>query len=117
MSHALVTIIAKIPPEKFDQARTFIEALGNPATEPVRLAFEAVANEPGDLAIHFSSLTVFPATAGGGHLVFEFSSGWRAARADSSARDASGSSRRACVCDGLRSGKQRARFSTGPRTR
>src|SRR5262245_30321832 len=73
MSHALVTIIAKIPPEKFDQARSFIEALGNPASQPVRLAFEAVANEPGALAIHFSSLTVFPATAGGGHLVFEFS--------------------------------------------
>lgn len=45
MSHALVTIIAKIPQEKSDQARTFVEALGNPASAPVRLAFEAIANE------------------------------------------------------------------------
>ena len=73
MSHALVTIIAKIPPEEFDQARASVEALGNPASEPVRLAFEAISREPGDLAVHFSSITVFPATAGGGHLVLEFS--------------------------------------------
>lgn len=73
MSHALVTIICPIPEEHVVEARRIIDALGNPASLAVGRAFEAVATEPGDLAIHFSSLTVFGATAGGGHLLFEFS--------------------------------------------
>jgi deferrochelatase/peroxidase EfeB len=73
VNHALVTIIAKVSAENFERARTLVEALGNPAAAPAREAFEAVAAEPGELAIHFSSLTVFPATGGGGHLLFEFS--------------------------------------------
>lgn len=73
MSHTLVTIICPIEQQNVDRARTLIEALGNPPTERVRSAFEAVATEPGDLAIHFASLTVCPATQGGGHLLFEFS--------------------------------------------
>jgi deferrochelatase/peroxidase EfeB len=73
VSHALVTIISHIAPDRVDAARVAVDALGNPASPEVHAAFEAVATEPGDIAIHFSSLTVFPASAGGGHLVFEFS--------------------------------------------
>jgi deferrochelatase/peroxidase EfeB len=73
VSHTLVTIICPVAQEHVDRARGLIEALGNPASERAHAAFEAVANEPGDLAIHFASLTVFPATGGGGHLLFEFS--------------------------------------------
>ena len=73
MSHALVTIISSIPEERVDAARRLVDALGNPASAPVQAAFEAVGAEAGDLGIHFSSATLFPATAGGGHLVFEFS--------------------------------------------
>jgi len=73
MSHTLVTIICPVAQANVERARDLIEALGNPAAQRVHAAFEAVASEPGDLAIHFSSLTVFPATAGGGHLLFEFS--------------------------------------------
>ncbi len=74
MSHALVTIICTIPQEHVVEARRIINALDNPASPAVKRAFERVAaEEPGDLAIHFSSLTVFPASAGGGHLLFEFS--------------------------------------------
>src|SRR5262249_48637546 len=62
-----------IPQEHVDTARALVEALGNPASPAVHAAFEAVGTEPGALGIHFSSLTVFPATGGGGHLVFEFS--------------------------------------------
>jgi deferrochelatase/peroxidase EfeB len=73
MSYTLVTIISPIAQDNVDRARAAIEALGNPASDAVRAAFEAAAAEPGDLAVHFASLTVFPATAGGGHLLFEFS--------------------------------------------
>ncbi len=73
LSHALVTIISHVPKERVDEARRLIEALGNPASPAVSQAFEAVAGRTGDLAIHFASLNVFPATSGGGHLVFEFS--------------------------------------------
>jgi deferrochelatase/peroxidase EfeB len=73
VSHTLVTIICPVAQDNVERARALIEALGNPAVERVHTAFEAVAHEPGDLAIHFASLTVFPATAGGGHLLFEFS--------------------------------------------
>ena len=67
MSETLVTIICPVAQDHVEAARGLIEALGNPAAEPVNAAFEAVAREPGDLAIHFASLTVFPATDGGGH--------------------------------------------------
>src|SRR6185503_18176313 len=73
VSHTLVTIICPVAQDNVDRARALIEALGNPAVERAHTAFEAVADEPGDLAIHFASLTVFPATDGGGHLLFEFS--------------------------------------------
>ncbi|HET9193185.1 MAG TPA: hypothetical protein VFO21_09910 [Vicinamibacterales bacterium] len=73
MSHTLVTIISKVSPEHFERARDAAESLGNPASMRVMAAFEAVAEEPGNLGVHFSSMTVFPATGGGGHLVFEFS--------------------------------------------
>jgi hypothetical protein len=73
VSHTLVTIICPVAQDNVERARDVIEALGNPAVEPVRIAFESVASEPGDLGIHFASLTVFPATDGGGHLLFEFS--------------------------------------------
>lgn len=73
VSHALVTIISTIPQERVDEARRLVEALGNPASGAVHAAFESLAAEPGELAVHFASITVFPATGGGGHLVFEFS--------------------------------------------
>ena len=73
MSHTLVTIICPLGQDHVERARDLIAALGNPAVEPVQLAFEAIADEPGDLAVHFASVTVFPATGGGGHLLFEFS--------------------------------------------
>jgi deferrochelatase/peroxidase EfeB len=73
VSHTLVTIICPVGQDHVEPARDLIEALGNPAGERVHTAFEAIADEPGDLAIHFASLTVFPATGGGGHLLFEFS--------------------------------------------
>jgi deferrochelatase/peroxidase EfeB len=73
VSHALVTIISKIPHERFATARTLAESLGNPASPQVHAALEAVGAGSDDIGIHFASLTVFPATAGGGHLVFEFS--------------------------------------------
>jgi deferrochelatase/peroxidase EfeB len=68
----LVTVICKVPPERFEAARDMAESFGNPASPAVRAAFEAVGATD-DLAIHFASITVFPATGGGGHLVFEFS--------------------------------------------
>jgi hypothetical protein len=73
VSHTLVTIICPVAQHNVERARDLVEGLGNPAVERVHAAFEAVADGPGDLAIHFASLTVFPATAGGGHLLFEFS--------------------------------------------
>jgi deferrochelatase/peroxidase EfeB len=73
LSHALVTIICTIPQEHVLEARAIIDALGNPASPAATHAFEAVAAEPDELAIHFASLTIFDATAGGGHLLFEFS--------------------------------------------
>jgi len=73
LSHTLVTIICRIPQKHVIDARGIVDALGNPASSAATRAFEAVAAEPGGLAIHFSSLTVFDATAGGGHLLFEFS--------------------------------------------
>jgi deferrochelatase/peroxidase EfeB len=73
VSHTLVTIICPVAQNNVERARELIEGLGNPAIERVHAAFEAVAGEGGDLAIHFASLTVFPATGGGGHLLFEFS--------------------------------------------
>ena len=73
MSHTLVTIICPVAQDHVERARGLIEVLGNPATEQVHAVFEAVAAEPDGLAIHFASLTVFPATGGGGHLLFEFS--------------------------------------------
>ena len=59
MSHTLVTIICPVAQDNVERARDVIAALGNPAVERVNIAFEAVANEPGDLAIHFASLSVF----------------------------------------------------------
>lgn len=73
MNHALVTVICRIPPERFGAARELAESLGNPALPALHAAFEAVGAASEDLAIHFASITVFPATGGGGHLVFEFS--------------------------------------------
>ncbi len=73
MSYTLVTIICPVAQSNVDRARALVEGLGNPVIERVQAAFEAVAGEPGDLAVHFASLTVFPATGGGGHLLFEFS--------------------------------------------
>jgi len=73
VNHTLVTIICPVAADDVERARGLIGALGNPAIEQTNAAFEAVANEPGDLAIHFASLTVFPASDGGGHLLFEFS--------------------------------------------
>jgi deferrochelatase/peroxidase EfeB len=73
VSHTLVTIICPVAQENVERARALIEGLGNPASDTVHAAFEAVASEGDDLAIHFASLTVFPATGGGGHLLFEFS--------------------------------------------
>ncbi|MEP6915880.1 MAG: hypothetical protein ABJC89_09540 [Acidobacteriota bacterium] len=73
MSHTFVTIICPVAQDNVERARDRIESLGNPVVERAFTAFEAVADEPGDLAVHFASLTVFPATGGGGHLLFEFS--------------------------------------------
>jgi deferrochelatase/peroxidase EfeB len=73
VSHTLVTIICPVSQPNVERARDLIEGLGNPAVERMHAAFEAVADGSDDLAIHFASLTVFPATAGGGHLLFEFS--------------------------------------------
>jgi hypothetical protein len=73
VSHTLVTIVSPVAQDQCERARDLVESLGNPAAEPVREAFEAIAAAPGDLAIHFASLTVFPASAGGGHLLLEFS--------------------------------------------
>jgi deferrochelatase/peroxidase EfeB len=73
VSHTLVTIICPVAPDHVERARDLIERLGNPASGAVRSAFEAVSNEAGQLGVHFASLTVFPASAGGGHLLFEFS--------------------------------------------
>jgi hypothetical protein len=73
VSFTLATIVCPVTPENFNRARDLIEGLGNPASEPVQAAFEAIADETRDLAIHFASLTVFPASAGGGHLLLEFS--------------------------------------------
>ena len=73
MNQTLVTIIANIPGAHVDEARRLVEALGNPARGPVHEALESLASEEGELAVHFASITVFPATRGGGHLIFEFS--------------------------------------------
>ena len=73
MSQSLVTIISKVLPENFERARDLAESLGNPASPSIVTAFEAIAQQPGGLEVHFSSINVFPASSGGGHLVFEFS--------------------------------------------
>jgi deferrochelatase/peroxidase EfeB len=73
VSHALLTIIAPVNPEHVEPARALIEALGNPATAEVAAAIEGLLADTRGLSIHFSSLNVFDASAGGGHLVFELS--------------------------------------------
>jgi hypothetical protein len=69
----MVTIIAPIKGENIAEARRRIEALGNPAVPAVAGEIEAVADAHPGAAIHFASLNVFDASAGGGHLVLEFS--------------------------------------------
>jgi deferrochelatase/peroxidase EfeB len=68
LSHALVTIIAAVPSKDIASLRTSIAALGNPAIARLAAALGGLN------VIHFASLNVFEASAGGrGHLVFEFS--------------------------------------------
>lgn len=74
MSTALVTIICPLADANIEKARAAIDALGNPATDSMRAQLKALREETnGRLAIHFASMTVLPATGGGGYLVFEFS--------------------------------------------
>ena len=73
MSHTLLTIAAPVQPEHVEPARALIEALCNPASAEVAAAIDGLLDDPRGLAIHFSSLNVFDASAGGGHLVFELS--------------------------------------------
>jgi hypothetical protein len=68
LSHALVTIIAAVPSKDIASLRTSIAALGNPAIARLAAALGGLN------VIHFASLNVFEASAGGrGHLVLEFS--------------------------------------------
>lgn len=80
MTHALVTIVAPLAPERIGPAVHLIDAMGNPAREDIRKALD-VTDADGD-GTHFASLHALPSfTAGRAHLVLEFSADGTPARA------------------------------------
>ena len=73
MTHALVTVCARIASERIGAARSGITAMGNPARPEIANALDRL---DGDDGIHFVSLHAIPGTEPGartGHLVLEFS--------------------------------------------
>jgi Dyp-type peroxidase family len=73
MTHALVTIVAPLVPDRIGKASHMIDALGNPAREDLKAALDA-AIDPDGSATHFASLHALPSfTAGRAHLILEFS--------------------------------------------
>ena len=71
MSHALVTIVAPLDPERIAVARDAINALGNPARPDLAIKLAALDSDKG---IHFASLHALPSfTEGKAHLILEFS--------------------------------------------
>ena len=72
MSHALVTIVAPLSPDRIGQASHLIDALGNPARADLRAALDPT--DADGAGTHFASLHALPSfTAGRAHLILEFS--------------------------------------------
>ena len=69
---SLITIVARIRNSDLAAIEARIDALGNPASDPIRAALDTL-DEDGS-GTHFMSLHAFPAGEGGddAHLVFEF---------------------------------------------
>jgi Dyp-type peroxidase family len=73
MTHALVTIVAPLSPDRIGSASHMIDALGNPARADLKAALDAAIDLDGS-ATHFASLHALPSfTAGRAHLILEFS--------------------------------------------
>lgn len=73
MTHALVTIVAPLAPDRIGQAARMIDALGNPACADLKAALDAALDDDGS-ATHFASFHALPSfTAGRAHLLLEFS--------------------------------------------
>lgn len=53
MTHAMLTMVSRIPVDRVDEARGLIDMLGNPASDAVRAA---IGGAPGSEFLHFASL-------------------------------------------------------------
>ena len=73
MSHTLTTVIAPLARERVESARTLIDALGNPASEEVRLAMKPLSGLTDSPAVHFLSVNAFAGQGERGYLVLELS--------------------------------------------
>jgi deferrochelatase/peroxidase EfeB len=72
VSHALVTIIAPLDPDRVADAEVSIAALGNPARDDIRAALDK--HEDGEHGTHFASLHALRSYDGKrAYIVFEFS--------------------------------------------
>ena len=72
MTHALVTLIAPLSPDRIGAASHLIDALGNPASAALASALDKT--DPDGSGTHFASFHALPSfTAGHAHLVLEFS--------------------------------------------
>ena len=72
MTHALVTIVAPLSPDRIGKASHMIDALGNPARDDLRAALDPI--DADGSGTHFASLHALPSfTAGRAHLILEFS--------------------------------------------
>ena len=72
MSHALVTIVAPLSPDRIGKASHLIDALGNPVRADLRAALDPT--DADGSGTHFASLHALPSfTAGRAHLILEFS--------------------------------------------
>jgi len=72
MSHALITIIARIDPDRVVDVEATIDALQNPAREDIRAALDK--HEDGEHGTHFASLHAFRSQDGKrAYIAFEFS--------------------------------------------
>ena len=90
MSHALVTIVAPLLPDRIGKASHMIDALGNPVRDDLKAALDAAIGTDGS-ATHFASLHALPSfTAGRAHLILEFSADGTPAQAIARLADAIG---------------------------
>jgi deferrochelatase/peroxidase EfeB len=80
MSHALITIVAPLEPDRVSTAQAAIEQLGNPAEEHIQTALDRL-DEDGE-GTHFASLHAIRSVDGArGYIIFEFSADGTAEKA------------------------------------